>query len=323
MPCYKPLDAFYKEGSKPTFKRVSYKQEQISLPCGRCIGCRLERSRQWAVRCLHEAKLHDENCFITLTYDDENVPWDNGLRISHFQKFMKRLRKKLNGNKKQFIEINGQKVENDEYKKVRFYHCGEYGERFKRPHYHACLFGWEPKDKKLFKEANGVRIYTSEYLDKVWGMGFTTVGEVTFESAGYVARYILKKINGKEKEKMDPETGLRIYERVDIQTGEIVEVQPEYTTMSRRPGIGKEWFDKYKDDVYPSDELIVNSRITRPPRFYDDLYQIENDVVFREIKEERRRQQRDNKWNETRERLKVREKVKNAQINFLKRNEVD
>ena len=230
--------------------RDGFSDLPILLPCGQCIGCRLERSRQWAIRCMHEAQLHDENSYITLTYNDKNLPKDGSLNLRHFQLFMKRLRKKTG-------------------KKIRFYHCGEYGEKFKRPHYHACLFGYQFPDLRYFKTINGNKLYTSKYLDSVWTnkngetMGFSTIGNVTFESAAYVARYIMKKINGEKAEA----------HYVNKETGEIL--KPEYTTMSRRPGgLGAEWLKKYKTDVYPGDFVVVRGKKMKPPKYYDRQYEL-------------------------------------------------
>jgi hypothetical protein len=132
MPCYFPITAWRSKDGKNeagkwpvVFKPTAgYLDKELKLPCGRCIGCRLERSRQWAVRCVHEASLHEKNCFITLTYSPENLPKDGSLDVSHFQKFMKRFRKRFGPG-------------------IRFFHCGEYGESLSRPHYHACIFGFD------------------------------------------------------------------------------------------------------------------------------------------------------------------------------------
>lgn len=198
---------------------------------------------------MHEAQMHSENSFITLTYNDENLPSGNSscdrCVQSHslansvcphtFSDFMKRLRKSIAP------------------KRVRYYHCGEYGELYKRPHYHALLFGHDFADKKIFSEKNSIRTYTSDDLSRLWTAGYSVIGNVTFESAAYVARYIMKKVTGKNAKEY--------YEGR----------HPEYTTMSRRPGIGYSWFEKFQGDVFPHDRVIVRSFPSRPPRFYDDL----------------------------------------------------
>ena len=147
----------------------------VILPCGQCYACRIAKSREWASRCVMESKLHKENCFITLTYNDEHLPSDMSLQKDDFTKFIKRLRKNTG-------------------EKIRYYACGEYGDLYQRPHFHACLFGYRPDDLVLFSVRSGVNLYTSSTLEKAWQYrGFVTVGDVTYYSAAYGARYVLKK----------------------------------------------------------------------------------------------------------------------------------
>ena len=183
--------------------------------------------------------MHERNCFITLTYSPENLPPDLSLDVSHFQIFMKWLRMQTGC-------------------KVRFFHCGEYGEKEHRPHYHACLFGYDFEDRKLWTMRNGIPLYQSAELSSIWSLGYSSVGTVTFQSAAYVARYITKKITGPEAEAHY--NGRR----------------PEYTTMSRRPGIGSTWFQKYQADCYPSDTVYLNGKLMKPPKYYDGLYELQD-----------------------------------------------
>lgn len=292
MVCYHPLTAYRTAGGEIIFNaQKPCIVEKLSLPCGQCVGCRLERSRQWAIRCVHEATLHKENSFITLTYNDENLPERSQLVLKHWQNFAKRLRKSSGP--------------------FRFYHCGEYGETTGRPHYHACLFGLDFPDKQLWKMNNGVPLYVSEKLNKVWGMGYCVIGDVTFESAAYVARYIMKKVNGKNAEDH--------YSRIDSDTGEIYKLKPEYTTMSRRPGIAAGWFKKWKDDVYPHDRVVIRGKEMRPPKFYDRIYEITNPIEFEEIKYKRHEAAQKHVDNNTPERLEVRKAVQEARLNNLVR----
>lgn len=266
----------------------------IQLPCGQCIGCRLERSRQWAIRCCHEASLYPDNCFITLTYNDKNLPPDESLNVRHFQLFMKKLRFHFKDTK------------------IRFFHCGEYGENFGRPHYHACLFNLDFPDKQLWKIQNGVPLYTSETLSKLWGKGFVSIGAVTFESAAYVARYIMKKVTG--------EKATDHYMNFDKYTGELINrKEPEYTTMSRRPGLASDWFKKYSSDVYPHDTVVINNKKMRPPKFYDGLYEIQNPDEHQLIKNKRTMEALKNQKDNTKERLQVKEACKKSQIKSLVR----
>jgi len=304
MPCYRPIKAWYSSNSA----RLSFRPQadkpapDLKVPCGRCIGCRLERSRQWAVRCVHEAQMHDDNCFVTLTYNDEHLPEDGGLKLKHFQKYMKRLRKRLNG------------------KRISYFHCGEYGEKNLRPHYHACIFGYDYPDRLLFKKTNGVSLYLSPMCDHDWKLGFTTIGDVTFESAAYVARYIMKKVIANDRDGVSKEHEQKTYERVDPTTGEVFQVDKEYTTMSRNPGIGKLWFEKYGSEVYPSDTIVARGHAMRPPRAYDTYQEQLDPQVIQDIKKERVNKAGKFVKDNTRSRLEVREKVKNAQIKLLQRN---
>ena len=297
MPCYHPMQGYRSRADGKTIvfnPTYGWIDRPLTIPCGQCVGCRLERSRQWAVRCVHEASLHEDNCFITLTYNNESLPEDGSLNKKHFQDFMKRLRKKYKN------------------KKIRYYHCGEYGDKNFRPHYHAIIFGLQFDDQKLFTVTNGEKLYTSEKLEKLWPFGFSTIGTVTFESAAYVARYVMKKVNGKNAKNH--------YERVNNDTGEIYNLVPEYNTMSRRPGIAAGWFDKYKDDVYPSDNIHLREKTFRPPKFYDKMYEHLMPNEMEKIKKQRMINMQKHAKDNTAERLAVKEQVKNAQLNQLIRS---
>lgn len=287
----------------------------LQLPCGQCIGCRLDYSRNWAIRLMYENQLHDESCFITLTYDDEHLPLDFSLDKREFQLFMKKLRRHFSG------------------RKIRFFHAGEYGENYGRPHYHALLFGVSFTDKiPLKKTESGSYIWSSATLSQLWGKGYCSIGEVTFESAAYVARYCLKKVTGQKKEEVD-EIGLRVYERLDPVTGEVHEVLPEYVTMSRRPGIAKAWYEKFKSDVYPHGYTVARGGIKMPaPRYFDKLYECENPIDMVRIKKLRlsRSNRREAVWNDVLkktqmldvnrpERLEVMEEVKESSLKLCKK----
>lgn len=255
------------------------------------------------MRCVHEASLYPDNCFITLTYDPEHLPPDAGLRKKHFQKYMKRLRKRIYPHK------------------VRFFHCGEYGDKNNRPHYHAILFNYNYPDWVYLHDLpSGQPLYTSELLQKDWQhQGFVSIGSVTFQSAGYVARYVMKKINGRAKDQIDEKTGLKPYERFNDFTGEIVTVPQEYTTMSRRPGIGSDWISKFTSDVYPKDFTTINGMRTSPPRFYDEYLRKMDPDLHDAIKAGRAHQAYESPDN-TRQRLVAREAVKQAQFKQLTRS---
>jgi len=304
MVCYTPNKAFRSPTLSASGKlsisftpKKGYADMPIELACGQCIGCRLERSRQWAVRAMHEANLYEDNCFLTLTYNDENLPADGSINKRHVQLFLKRLRKKLSPHK------------------FRYIYAGEYGEKTYRPHYHLIIFNYDFPDKKLHRKSRtGNNLYTSEILDQVWGLGHGLIGAVTFESAAYVARYCLKKVTGKGAS-AHYETG-----EIDPETGEVLSVEPEFFQASLKPGIGKPFLDKYKSDIYPHDHVIVRGHKSRPPRAYD-LSLPEEEVS--QLKKKRIAQARPYRKNNTKDRLKVREMIQNAKINEkLPRNEV-
>lgn len=299
MACFKPLSAWQSKTAKTkNGKGVIYFQppklgsksaEFIQLPCGRCIGCRLERSRQWAVRCMHEAQMHEDNCFITLTFDDENLNPTGSLVKRDFQTFMKRLRKKFHP------------------KKVRFLHAGEYGEITKRPHHHALLFGINFPDRKFLKERNSNKVYTSKTLGELWPHGFHEIGSLTFESAAYVARYCCKKVDGKNE---------LITGEKKLKDGRI----KEYNTQSRRPGLAAGWLKKYgQTDVWPNDSVVSRGIKMKPPKYYSNQYELTNPEEMAIIKAQRKEAAADNPNNRW-ERLPIREKCTTERFKQLKRS---
>jgi len=284
VPCYHPIEV----------PKRGFADLTVTVACGRCIGCRLDRSRDWATRCVHEASLHEDSCFATLTYDDEHLPPGGSLRPRDFQLFMKRLRKARSS-------------------KLRFFHCGEYGETTGRPHYHALLFGVSFPDRKLCSRAD-FPLFSSQELDQLWGHGQCTLGALTAESAAYCARYVMKKVTG------DLAPGH--YRVTDPATGEIHDLVPEYATMSRRPGLGADFLHKYLGDVYPSDFCATIDGGQRPvPPYYDKLLKRISPETFEAIKSKRlnRALEPKQRQNSTPDRLRVREEVKKAAISTLRR----
>lgn len=248
--CEFPVKAFRLEEVGPNGKRlITFNPVRsvnsvsaLSFPCNNCMGCRLERARQWAVRMMHESKLYDQNCYITLTYNDQALPQGYGLDLRHWQLFMKRLRKRVP-------------------QKLRFFACGEYGDENGRPHYHAIIFNHDFGDKKFHdRNKQGDPIFISEVLDDVWGMGNCTTQDVTFKSAAYVARYCTKKINGDRADEH--------YYRLSPVDGCFHAVRPEFAVMSRMPGIGSAYVSEFKSDFFPSGFIVVNGVKQRPPQFY-------------------------------------------------------
>jgi len=308
MACYHPLEGYRSRERNESGKRSivfsvkdGYADLPVSVPCGQCIGCRLDRSKQWAIRMQHEASLHQDNCFITLTYSDDKLPGDGGLCLRDFQLFMKRLRKRFSG------------------QLIRFFHCGEYGDDTSRPHYHSILFGCNFSDRVLFsKSDSGHSVFVSPTLTDLWGLGHAVVGDFTFESAAYCARYVMKKING---DRLDVDACPTHYARLDESTGEIHTVEPEYATMSRRPGIGQGWFRKFSSDVFPDDFVVHDGMKVKTPNFYLNLHQkVHGEKLIERLKLARIKKARKHKADQTPERLRVKERVKLAQISTLKRS---
>lgn len=285
MACFHPLQAFQTDAGKIVFSDRRAEWRELVLPCGQCIGCRLEKSRQWAVRCMHEASLYDANSFVTLTYEDKQLPDDGSLRYSDFQKFAKRARRKLGP--------------------FRFYMCGEYGSQYGRPHYHSCLFGVSFSDGRLYRQMeSGHSLYTSEILSRLWPFGFASFGEVSFESAAYVARYVLKK-TGSDVERL----GI-----VDFSTGEVALRREEFTRMSLKPGIGAPWLAKFQREVYPRDYVVVRGVKCKPPRYYDKL--VDGESFMDGVEYDRYVRSLATLEDNSEERLRVREIVTRARVAF-------
>lgn len=259
MACYNTIQAYRisgqtKNGKKLiVFKRPDSYIEELEIPCGQCIGCRLRKTSDWALRCTHEMMEHEKNCFITLTFDEEHLPSDYSLDKAHFQKFMKRLRKHVSP------------------EKIRYFMCGEYGGQSWRPHYHAILFNYEPNDMQPAGFRDIHPYFISPTISKLWPYGFHTIAEANYDTAAYVAGYITKKITG---DKADDHYKRTIIDWNDV-TGEIsyykedAELLPEYAEMSRRPGIGAKFIEKYGDDCYPSDYMVHEGRKLGVPKYYD------------------------------------------------------
>lgn len=314
MPCYHPLKAWRsRTGGPPVFsEKDGWLDKPLNLPCGRCIGCKRDRARQWAVRCMHEADMHDMNSFLTLTYDEAHLPEDRSLDKTAFPKFMKRYRKYLGS------------------RKIKSFYCGEYGEETGRPHYHAIIFGHEFGDIEHVEDTNGNNYYFSPALARLWPFGHHVIGSVTFDSCMYVAKYCIKSVNGDVRKER--------YTFVDEDTGEIFEVLPEFGHQSN--GIGKEWFERFRTDVWSGkdDDFVVTSNgvPSKPPRYYFKKLQEWEDsqpflvnsrgVVYRnaysrDIKGRRNTAMRDAADDNTPARLAAKEAVALAEHN-LKRREL-
>jgi len=226
---------------------------------------------------MHEASLHDRNSFLTLTYAEDPI----SLRVDDLQRFFKRLRNRGS--------------------KVRYYACGEYGEDLGRPHFHVCLFG---EDFSLDRQPYKKGLWVSPCLEELWTHGHCVIGDLSFETAAYVAQYVMKKMTG-EAEHWH-------YWRCHEDTGELLQVEPEFPVMSRRPGIGRDWFESFRREVTRDDSVVVRGRECKPPRYYDKLLEAVDPASFEDIKDRRKVVARRFASENTDERLVVREAVAKA-----------
>lgn len=292
MACYEPLQAWTVEGvltdagkqlisfrSEPYIKPEGFKR--IQIPCGRCIGCRLDYSRMWMARITKEAGEYENNMFLTLTYNPEHLPTkdtinkETGELITghplvkeHVQKFIKRLRRQYEYHFK--------------HTGIRYYACGEYGGKTHRPHYHLAIFNCDATAwgdiKFLQNNIRGDALWTSQKIEQIWGKGFITIGDLTPQSAAYIARYMLKKQKGHGKE--------WYYESQGIVS--------EYNTMSCKPGLSRTWYDREKNKLWESDIIYVPQRDKAPmevktPAYFDKLLEVEDPEKYKRIKEARQR----------------------------------
>lgn len=233
------------------------------MPCKQCIGCRLENSRQWATRLMHEAKSHPKACFLTLTYDDNNLPTDQSLNKTHLQTFIKDLRARMSYYGKE---------------KIKFFAVGEYGEKTQRPHYHLCLYGpfdtHGPDDQRTEEEParSGDPQFSHSDISATWTKGLHRYSELTFESAAYVARYCLKKVSGISSAL---HYGARIRE-----------------FQSQSNGLGKAHFTEWSSDIYPGDQVVLPGRgAFIPPPYYDRLLEKTDPALFARVKAKRKEAQ--------------------------------
>lgn len=273
MRCVRPVDCYRKAGGGVVFSRAHSTGIPMQIRCGQCIGCRLSRSREWAIRMMHEAQMHREagSMFLTLTYGDEELPADGSLERDAVPRFFKRLRKRLGS------------------LRVRYFQCGEYGSENLRPHYHVALFGF--RDPGLYRWSasdSGFDLYRSPIVESAWRFGHVAVGELDYASAQYVAGYVTKKLT---VSKMTSEREYRRwqsrYERLDPETGEVITVEPEWSSSSNRPGLGASWLKRFWPEVYPADSVVLEGRELPVPRYYDQLMERWNPELMAKVKRSR------------------------------------
>lgn len=264
MACYKPIQVHQiKKGQKVIFK--SYKREDLnvmrydmnvnylkndSVPCRKCIGCKMDNAKEWAIRSALESKESPWNWFVTLTYSNENLTYNSlGLpntNMNDLTKFINSLRK--------YFERKG-------HIGIKYIASNEYGSKNNRPHYHILLFNCPLDDlvETGKKNSIGNKYYQSKLIDKLWNKGMTVIGYLTYESAGYTARYSVKKMS-----------------TLDYKTLKLV---PEKLRMSK--GIAKAYYERNKDKIYKYDVIYIKTEKgllkSQPPRYFDRL--AENDVT--------------------------------------------
>ena len=242
-------------GSASHVDPLLFNDNLIKIPCGQCMDCKLANARNWTIRILHECVISKKAAFLTLTYNDASLPENGSLVKRHLQLFIKRLRSRL------FRDFGVL---------IRYYAAGEYGSLSCRPHYHLIIFGWNFPDRRLYSRGkSGYSYFRSPLVESIWNYGFSSVGDVTYNSASYVARYVTKKIKG------------------DIAKFYYDGVIPEFALMSRRPGIGHDFVEKFVDDVYNFDCVEFKGWKTRPPVYYDNILAKMDPVRFCKIKEAR------------------------------------
>lgn len=315
MSCFSPLKGYRSPEGGLIFKqqlKADGSPDTMSVACGQCFGCRLDRSRMWAARIMHEAHEWPVNSFVTLTYRDPwkcdaeqfkdgyYIPSNGSLAHGHFQDFMKRLRY------------------HHPDQPIRYYMCGEYGDDNYRPHYHACLFncGW-PDAERIQSGPSGEPLWTSKTLASIWKYGYVSVAPLTPANAAYTARYVMKKVTGDRAQDH--------YMRCD-DYGVAYWLEPEYTRMSRGEeygGIGKKFFEKYSGDFFPSGQTpllgpspkVVNG----VPRYYEEMHERQLPEEVHAVKQQRKEYVMDNPELFTPEHLETVFKVRSAQLRSLRR----
>lgn len=294
MTCINPIKAWKKRWSSLIDspqkyykdKKLKFKKpkdienyDEIKVACGNCIGCKLDHANMWATRITLETKENKENCFITLTYNNENLPLTKTnkmtLRKKDFQNFMKRLREKINI-------------------KIGYFACGEYGNQTHRPHYHLCLFGWIPKDiEKIRNSLTNNPMFTSKELEKIWGNGYVVIQELNYKTACYTARYVQKKAGIQknkriltneitEEIKIDERTKkpfIRFKNKYISEKTDQYGREKEFILMSKKPAIGKNYWLKNKNNIALNEGILLkldgNVKKKPIPRYYKKLWEKE------------------------------------------------
>ncbi|WGL31465.1 replication initiator protein [Dipodfec virus UOA04_Rod_1082] len=288
MTCFHPLTAYKAYSSvfdlRPEIVFSEYKAERaakyekIQLPCGQCLGCRLDYSRDWSIRCMHELKYSKDAWFITLTYDDQHLPSDLSLDPDHLRDFWKRFRKFVGS-------------------KVRYFACGEYGDRFQRPHFHSIVFFDSVQEKKLVgRLKSGFPVFNSEVLVSSWPFGYVSIANVSLNTCAYVARYVTKKLTGKQNDfysesfEVDDDGVITSSFKRDFFRYPDGRIKP-FCRCSRMPGLGRRFIEEFYSDVYPLDKCVFfqdgKPKSFSVPRYYDKFLETYHPELWSDVKESR------------------------------------
>lgn len=316
MTCFHPIKMYkpryarldipprdYYKLKKLSFYKSEFREE-IEIPCGHCLGCRLDHASMWATRITMESKTWENCCFVTLTYNKPHLPKKNGnmtLQKKDLQDFLKRLRYYETGYQSWKNPKNGK-----EEKPIRYYACGEYGPKGGRPHYHLAIFNWKPKDLKLYKlNKHGDASYSSKSLQKIWGKGFIVIEDLNYNSASYIARYVQKKA-GIEPVKREYTGKIRKEWAIDERNGKAFEkyireiktkkepIEPEFQVMSRGIGIGRLYWEQNKKKIKQNNGIMIKIKdkikISPIPKYFKKLWEKENWVEYYAWKYERQKE---------------------------------
>lgn len=253
MPCYRPIPARQDKPGGKVFLHPAVGTATMQLPCGKCLGCRKRRAKEWAVRCMHEASLSPKNSFVTLTYDDEHLPSNGFLRPKDLGDFLKRLRNAIVRKQYEHIDADG----------LRYFACGEYGDSTFRAHYHALLFGVKFTDLYPIKRD----LFTSETLKRIWGHGNVSIGTVTVRSAMYCAMYSVKK---------------RSKYNWNVHDADGVVAPQPFMRCSLKPGIGSKWLQKFYNDMQHGYIVVDKGAKWAVPKYYQSVIKRADEEVHEE-----------------------------------------
>lgn len=268
--------------------------KEYTVPCGHCEICKVERSKEWAVKAWCEQQMWSNSCFITLTYDNEHLPEDRKLKRSDIQKFWKDLRYHLYKNTKkasqidlkpereameelytneeiQFNEDIGMIPKHKNKTPLRYLNCGEYGPKTKRPHYHAQIWNFIPQDLRKWKQdERGYWLYNSKKLSQIWGKGWVVIEEANNKTAGYVARYCTKK-----------------YKRSDEEQARMKQKhQQEFIGASSLGFIGWTYWEKYKEMIKRNKGILMkendHTTLKKLPKIMKKKWEAEDPINYEE-----------------------------------------